>query len=343
MPTDSLIIALPSKGKLDADCDRFLARAGLPVYKPNRRQYTASIPSLPQTEVVYQRPRDIPARVAEGLVDIGITSLDVLAEYSEDSTNVMLIDRLGFARCSLLLAVPDSWTDIRSIADLADRSLRQQANGDPLRIASKYRNLVERFLRRQGIVDFQLVHADGALEAAPRMGYADLIADISETGTTLRENQLRPLVGGNIIDAQAVLIGNRRGLRASANKLETLRELIERIEAHRRARQFVSLRANIAGESIRDVQERILANPALSGSKGPGVVGVASPPGTSQRWFETNLLVRSDLIHKTMQHLRALGGTDIIVTRPDYVFDAQSTIYNRFERLLHVDERLTTQ
>ena len=343
MPADSLIIALPSKGKLGDDCDRFLARAGLPVYKPNRRQYTAAIPSLPQTEVVYQRPRDILGRVSEGLVDIGITSLDIVAEYSQDSTDVMLIDRLGFARCKLLLAAPDSWTDVLSIADLADLSLRQKESGAPLRIATKYGNMTKSFLYRQGISHFQLVHAEGAMEVAPRMGYADLIADISETGTTLRENQLRPLVGGNIIDAQAVLIGNRRGLRASPQKLETLRELIERIEAHRRARQFVSLRANIAGESITDVQMRILANPALSGSKGPGVVAVASPPGTTQRWFETNLLVRSELIHKTMQHLRALGGTDIIVTRPDYVFDAKSTTYNRFERLLHADEKLTIQ
>ena len=116
------------------------------------------------------------------------------------------------------------------------------------------------------------------MEAAPRMGYADMIADLSETGTTLRENHLRPIDGGTIIASEAVLIGNRRQLRQSAAKMETLREMIELIEAHRRARQFVSLRANIIGESVQDVQQRILANPALSGSKGPGVVAVASPP-----------------------------------------------------------------
>ncbi|MCY3575593.1 MAG: ATP phosphoribosyltransferase [Chloroflexi bacterium] len=341
MPADKLIIALPSKGKLGDDSDNFLARAGLPVYKPNRRQYSASIPSLPGVEVVYQRPRDILSKVSEGRADIGITGLDIVAEHSQDSADVMVIDELGYGRCALLLAVPDSWIDVSSMADLADLSLRQQESGAQLRIATKYSNLTKSFLYRQGISHFLLVHAEGALEAAPRMGYADLIADISETGTTLRENHLRPIVGGGIIDAQAVLIGNRRALRASADKLETLRELIERIEAHRRARQFVSLRANIAGESIADVQGRILANPALCGSKGPGVVAVASPPGTSQSWFETNLLVRSDLIHKTMQHLRALGGTDIIVTRPDYVFDAQSATYNRFEHLLQADERLS--
>ena len=337
MPADSLIIALPSKGKLGDDCDRFLARAGLPIYKPNRRQYSAAIPSLPQTEVVYQRPRDIQARVGEGLVDIGITGMDVVGEQSADSSDVMVIDRLGFAKCALILAAPDSWTDARSMADLADLSRRKHERGEPLRIATQYNNLVIRFLRQQGVSHFLLVHADGALEAAPRMGYADMIADISETGTTLRENQLRPIDGGKIIDSQAALIGNRRNLRESAGKLEILRELIERIEAHRRARQVVSLQANIAGDSIADVQQRILANPALSGSKGPGVIAVASPPGSAQRWFETNLLVRSELIHKTMQHLRALGGTDIIVTRPDYVFDAQSATYDRFEAQLHED------
>ncbi|MYE27603.1 MAG: ATP phosphoribosyltransferase, partial [Chloroflexi bacterium] len=90
---------------------------------------------------------------------------------------------------------------------------------------------------------------------------------------------------------------------------------------------------------VADVQGRILANPALSGTKGPGVVAVASPPGTTTRWFETNLLVKSHLIHRTMQHLRALGGTDIIVTRPNYVFDEKSETFDRFERLLRSGER----
>jgi len=168
-----------------------------------------------------------------------------------------------------------------------------------------------------------------------------VLAELSETGRTWRENQLRPLDGGTIIASEAVLIANRRTMRQSSKKLETLREMLELIEAHRRARQYVSLRANIAGETVAEVQGRILANPALSGTKGPGVVAVASPPGAKQRWFETTLLVQSDLIHKTMQHLRDLGGTDIIVTRPNYVFDAKSEIYDRFERLLHSNIGLT--
>ncbi len=340
MTADRLIIALPSKGQLGDASDRFLGRAGLQIFKPNTRQYTASIPSLPGAEVVYQRPRDILGKVEEGRADIGITGLDIVAEHSEDSAALMVIDRLGFGACELLLAVPNSWIDVTSIADLADLSLRHQARGSQLRIATKYSNLTKSFLYRQGISHFLLVHAEGALEAAPRMGYADLVADLSATGTTLRENHLRPLDGGVIIASEAVLIGNRKTLRASDAKLETLREMMELVEAHRRARHFVSLRANISGESVEDVQRRILANPALSGSKGPGVVPVASQAGAPYTWFETNLLAPSNLIHKTMQHLRDLGGTDIIVTRPNYVFDAKSETYDRFERLLNSDEGL---
>ena len=327
----------PSKGNLAEPCETFFARAGLRIYKPNRRQYSATIPRLPQAEVVYQRPLDILNKVLEGRADIGITGLDIVVEHGEDSADVMVIDRLGFGRCELLLAVPDSWIDVSSIADLSDLSLRYQERGGQLRIATKFSNLTRNFLYQQGIAHFLLVHAEGAMEAAPRMGYADLIADLSQTGTTLRENHLRPIDGGTIVNSEAVLIANRRRLRASPTKLETLREMIELIEANRRARQFVSLRANIRGDSISDVQGRILANPALSGSKGPGVVAVASPPDSNERWFETNLLVRSELIHKTMQHLRAIGGTDIIVAHPDYVFDEKSETYDRFERLLHSD------
>ena len=264
MPADNLIIALPSKGVMADGADNLLGRAGLRIYKPNQRQYTATIPSLPQAEVVYQRPRDILVQVGEGRADIGVTGFDIVAEHSEDSADVMVIDQLGFGRCELLLALPDSWIDVTSIADLADLSLRQQARGAPLRIATKYSNLTKSFLYRHGISHFLLVHAEGAMEAAPRMGYADMIADLSETGTTLRENQLRPIDGGTIIASEAVLIGNRRRLREAPAKLETLREMIELIEAHRRARQFVSLRANIAGSSVGDVAR---AHPRQSGAQ----------------------------------------------------------------------------
>ena len=103
--------------------DQFLGRAGLLIYKANQRQYTATIPNLPAADVVYQRPRDIVSRVAEGLADIGITGLDIVLEHSEDSAEVMVIDRLGFGKCELLLAAPDSWIDVTSIADLADSEL----------------------------------------------------------------------------------------------------------------------------------------------------------------------------------------------------------------------------
>ena len=336
---ENLIIALPSKGQLGDSSAEFLGRAGLNIYKPNKRQYTGTIPSLPGCEVVFQRPTDIFGKVNEGRVDIGITGLDIVAEYTEDSDDVMVIDKLGFGKCELLLAVPESWIDVTSIADLADLSLRHQEMGSQLRIATKYSNLTKEFMYRQGISHFLLVHADGAMEAAPRMGYADMIADLSETGTTMRENHLRPISGGTIIDSESVLIGNKRNLRDSPQKLETLREMIELIEAHQRARQFVSLHANIKGQSVIDVQHRILANPALSGTKGPGVIEIASPHGMPDKWFETNLLVPSHLIHKTMQHLRALGGTDIIVTRPNYVFGDKSETYDQFETLLYADEK----
>lgn len=329
-----LVLALPSKGRLGEAAAGFLAAAGLPVFKPNSRQYTGTMPNLPGAQVVFQRPLDILNKVMQTRADIGITGLDIVREYSEDSADIIIIDRLGFGKCELLLAVPEAWFDVTSIADLADLSLRQQWRGERLRVACKFNNLTKNFLYAQGISHFSLVHAEGALEAAPRMGYADLIADLSETGTTLRENHLRPLEGGCILASEAVLIGNRRALRDAPIKLEMLREMLELIEAHRRARNFVSLRANIAGASVADVQKRILAIPELGGSKGPGVVAVASPPAAKVKWFEANLLTPAHKIHKTMQLLRTLGGTDIIVTRPHYVFEHESATFRALEKLL---------
>ena len=132
---ERLALALPSKGRLGETAESFFSRAGLPISKPNRRQYTASIPNLPGAAVVYQRARDIVDKVAEGRVDIGITGYDIVAEHGADSADIIIIERLPFGACELLLAVPDAWIDVASLADLADLSLRKHERGGQLRIA----------------------------------------------------------------------------------------------------------------------------------------------------------------------------------------------------------------
>ena len=148
---------------------------------------------------VFQRAADIVAKVDEGNLDIGITGYDVVCEYRYDDDNlIVLMDDLGYSKAQIVVAVPEAWLDIATIADLADLAVEFKASGRELRIATAYPNLARAFLYRHGVNYFVLTGAHGALEAAPAMGYADLVVEITETGTTLRDNRLKLLEGGGI-------------------------------------------------------------------------------------------------------------------------------------------------
>ncbi|MBN1564150.1 MAG: ATP phosphoribosyltransferase, partial [Anaerolineae bacterium] len=173
-------IALPSKGRMEVETLDFLAECGLKVHKPNPRQYTATIPALPNVLILFQRAWDISTSVASGDVDLGITGYDTFMETVNGGREgiVIIHDELGYGECSLVLAVPEDWDDVQVTADLNRRT--------PLRVATKFKNSTARFLQDNGVADVRVVGADGALEAAPLVGYADFIADITSTGTTLR-------------------------------------------------------------------------------------------------------------------------------------------------------------
>lgn len=209
MSNTSVTLALPSKGAIAEPTLNFLRECGLNVEKANERQYIGSVPTIPGLQVLFQRVTDILYKVVDGTAQIGITGLDVVRE--NDNENLVVIhDHLGFGHCSLVVAIPETWVDVENMADLQDVALefREQKRRN-LRIATKYPTLTRQFLRNQGLHHFTLVKAEGAIEAAPTLDYADIIVDLTQTGTTLRENHLKILADGIIIDSQACLIGNR--------------------------------------------------------------------------------------------------------------------------------------
>ncbi|MBI2856557.1 MAG: ATP phosphoribosyltransferase, partial [Chloroflexi bacterium] len=173
-----LRLAIPSDGELYEPTLAFLRNCGVPVERSSPRRYTAAIPSMPHTTVLFQRAGDIPAKVEEGSADLGISGLDRFLEVrveAGDSTVVM--EDLGYSRCELVVAVPDTWVDVTSMSDLADLSVDLREKGKELRVATKYPRLVQRHLFRHGFNYFSLVQSSGTLEAAPAMGFADVIAD----------------------------------------------------------------------------------------------------------------------------------------------------------------------
>ena len=323
----SLRLVLPSDGELYQASLDFMRDCGLNVLRPSARSYTGQIPALAEVEVLFQRTADITQKVEEGSADLGITGMDRYLEYRNDEKRVVaLIDDLHFGRCEFVLAVPESWLDVTSVADLADLALEFRQAGKQLRIANKYPRLLRRHLFDRGINYFTLVPVSGSLEAAPAAGYADLIADITSTGATLRENRLKTLDEGTILISQACLIGNSLLLAGSPTALGTARSIVELMEAHLQAGPFYRLSANVRGASAAEVSATILARPDVSGLRGPTVARVYNVE--EQDWHSVSLLVKKEKLLEAVDHLRDCGAVDIAAYRVSYLFDGHSQAYH---------------
>ena len=328
----ALRLVLPSDGDLYESSLGFLRACGLDVVRPSTRRYTARIPALADVEVLFQRTADITQKVEEGSADLGITGLDRFLEYRNDERRVItLIDDLQYGRCEFVLAVPNSWLDVTSVADLADLALEFRQQGKQLRIANKYPRLLRRYLFDRGINYFTLVPASGTIEAAPAAGYADLIADLTSTGATLRENGLKTLEEGTVLVSQACLIGNPVLLAASPNCRSLARSIVELMEAHLRAEPYYRLTANVRGSSAESVSATILARPDLAGLRGPTVARVYNVE--EQDWHSVSLLVKKEKLLEAVDHLRDCGAVDIAASQVSYLFDGHSQAYhNLFDR-----------
>ncbi|MCS6907909.1 MAG: ATP phosphoribosyltransferase [Anaerolineales bacterium] len=316
-------LALPSSGRLEPLALEFLSQAGLPVFKPNPRQYQAAIPALPGLNVIFQRAGDIVVSVRQGSVAFGITGLDAVEEkQGEDGEVLVLHDRLGFGQCALKLAVPESWSDV---VDLSSLRCKAKQLGHPLRVATKFPVLTGRFLQSHGI-PHTLIAAEGTLEAAPNIGYADLIADLVSSGQTLQDNRLRPLVDGEILRSEAALIANRKALKENPAVLEMGRQLLEYIEAHLRAKENLLVIANVRGEGPEQIAQAMFTKRVISGLQGPTIAPVVVR-NKAQSWYSVTIVVRRDQLSQAIAELRSIGGSGIIVTPVTYIFEEEPPRY----------------
>ncbi|MFW6183073.1 MAG: ATP phosphoribosyltransferase [Chloroflexota bacterium] len=333
MPRTDIRLALPSKGRLAGDSLEFLEAAGLKVYRPNPRQYAATIPSLPGLTVMFQRPGDIAVSVRQGSVDLGITGLDVFSERCHDAQDAVLVlhDALGFSQCRLSLAVPEEWSDVHTMDDLTLRAASLPEDGGRiLRVATKFPELTGAFLEESGVTPFELIEVEGTLEIAPSIGYADVIADLVSTGTTLRDNHLRELEDGAILHSQAILIANKKALQERDDVLAIARQLIEYIEAHQRAQDCHLVFANMRGDSPEEIAQRMFGQPGLSGLQGPTVSPIVPNNGANDgetSWYAVNIVVRKNRLSETIAALRAVGGSGVVVSPVTYIFEEEPQRY----------------
>lgn len=339
----TLRFALPSKGTGYDGATRLLESCGLSISRQNQRQYTARLRGLPGIEVRLHRPEDIVDKVAEGSIDIGITGLDIVRETRDDDENLLIVyTDLGFWHVDLVIAAPQTWIDVTSWQDLADLSVELQNQGRPLRIATKYPNLVRRFCYRHGINVFRLVPSAGATEAAPGLGYADVIADITETGGALRDNHLK-IVGGTILHSQACLVGSRLALRANPERLELVRQLLDLFEARHNGRSSYSLVANLAAPSVEAAGRLVTSNPVLAGLQGPTIAPVwnkytgdhaMDTSAEAETWYAINVIVPQNELMPAVDHLRRIGASTVTATPVQYTFYTQSSTYRSLVAML---------
>ena len=329
-----LRLALPSDGELYDSTMNFMRACGLTVLRPNSRRYTGTVPSIPGVEILFQRSADVSQKVEEGSSELGITGLDRVLEYRNDEGRAsVLIEDLEYGRCEFVMAVPDSWMDVTSLSDLADLALEFRQEGKQLRIATKYPRLLRSYLYERGINYFTLVPASGAMEAAPAAGYADLIADLTATGVTLRENRLKQLDEGTILTSQSCLIANPVLLSTSGEALALARSIVELMEGHLRAEPYYRVTANVRASSPEEVSSTVLARPDLAGLRGPTVARVYNVE--EQDWFNVSLLIRKGQLLEAVDHLRDCGAIDVAASQLSYLFDGHSEAYQALFGVSH--------
>ncbi|KAH0883926.1 hypothetical protein HID58_060022 [Brassica napus] len=316
---EQIRLGLPSKGRMAADSIDLL--------------------KLPNTEVWFQRPKDIVRKLLSGDLDLGIVGLDTLSEYGQENEDLIIVhEALNFGDCHLSIAIPNYgiYENINSLKELAE--MPQWSEERPLRVATGFTYLGPKFMEENGIKHVTFSTADGALEAAPAMGIADCILDLVSSGTTLKENNLKEIEGGVVLESQAALVASRRALTERKGALNTVHEILERLEAHLKADGQFTVVANMRGNSAQEVAERVLSQPSLSGLQGPTISPVycKQEGKVSIDYYAIVICVPKKALYESVKQLRAVGGSGVLISPLTYIFDEETPRWGQLLRKLKI-------
>ena len=208
-----ITIGLPSKGRLKESSISFLDKNNLKlITNGGERNYFAEVKNFPNIKVIYLHAKEIIQRIGDDTLDIGISGLDLLNESAANlRQKIEIKKKLDFGLANFVIAVPDDWIDVQTLADLEEVSFdfRDKKN-TRLRVATKYPNLTNTFLVSKGITQYKIVPSLGATETYPFVGSSEIITDITSTGKTLKDNNLRILKDGLILKSQACLFYSKK-------------------------------------------------------------------------------------------------------------------------------------
>jgi ATP phosphoribosyltransferase len=317
----AFVIAVPAKGRLQENAEAFFARAGLELVKPRgARDYRGTIADLPGIDVAYLSAAEITQLLAQGAVHFGITGEDLVREMIPDAdAKVVFIDALGFGHANVVVAVPQAWIDVHTMADLDDVATAFRHKHDrKMRVATKYANLTRAFFSAHGVTDYRIVESAGATEGAPAAGTAELIVDITSTGTTLAANALKVIEDGVILRSQANLVA-ARGANWGASERQAARTVLDRIAAQTRARAFREVRTRFAGCNdalLAEARERFGIAAPFGGPTSSGMLTLHCPPAC---------------VHALASFLRDQGAENVSVAGLDYVFARDNPLYAKLE------------
>lgn len=218
---DKLVLAVPSKGRLMEDTIALFAKGGLTLARTgNERGYRGEIKELAGVDVAFVSASEIADLLRKGEAHLGVTGEDLVREIMpETDRDVAFLKRLGFGHADVVVAVPDFWIDVATLSDLEEAALLyRRRHGTRMRVATKYRTLTRLFFSGRRFNDttsvdivslYRIVDSLGATEGAPAAGMAELIVDITSTGSTLKANDLRILDDGVILKSQANIVQSR--------------------------------------------------------------------------------------------------------------------------------------
>jgi ATP phosphoribosyltransferase len=319
MSDPALVLAVPSKGRLQENATAFFGRAGLKfVQSRGARDYRGTIAGLEGAEVAFLSASEIVAQLASGAAHLGVTGEDLVREQVPDAdAAVEMLTPLGFGHANVVVAVPQAWIDVRTMADLDDvASTMRIRQGRKLRVATKYVNLTRRFFAQHGLADYRIVESLGATEGAPAAGTAEIVVDITTTGGTLAANALKVLDDGVMLASEANLVASVRapwGARARA----AAAAILSRIAAEEEARTVREIRARDIGttsEALEAITTQFGARLPF-GLAGQGGVQVLHCPEKS--------------VFALVEHLARSGADEITVSAPDYVFRKANPLIER--------------
>ena len=206
-------IGIPSKGRLRKDVLKIFSKRKLKlISERGERDLIGSIKKKSNIKILYLHAREIIERLGDGSLDVGFSGFDLFKESEINIQNkISVVKKLNFGNANLVVAIPDPWIDVQTIADLEEIAFEfRDKKKKRLRVATKYPNLTSEFLFSKGVTQFRLVDSLGATEVYPFTGSSELITDISSSGETLRANNLRILKDGKILKSQACIFTSKK-------------------------------------------------------------------------------------------------------------------------------------